>query len=39
MFEYDSTHGRVKGTVEISSGKLVVAASGKSTHTVAVFNE
>merc|ERR1712142_170771 len=28
MFKYDSTHGRFKGTVEISNGKLVV--NGKS---------
>jgi glyceraldehyde 3-phosphate dehydrogenase len=39
MFKYDSTHGRFKGTVNVSSGKLVVAASGKSTHTMTVFTE
>jgi glyceraldehyde 3-phosphate dehydrogenase len=39
MFKYDSTHGRFKGTVDISSGKLVVKATGKSTHTMTVFTE
>lgn len=39
MFKYDSTHGRFKGTVSAKDGKLVVAASGKSTHTMTVFTE
>jgi glyceraldehyde 3-phosphate dehydrogenase len=39
MFKYDSTHGRFKGDVKHEGGKLIVSATGKSTHTIAVFNK
>jgi glyceraldehyde-3-phosphate dehydrogenase type I len=39
MFKYDSTHGRFKGDVKVEGGKLVVSAHGKSTHTIAVYQE
>lgn len=39
MFKYDSTHGRFKGDVKIEGGKLVVSSTGKSTHTITVFQE
>jgi glyceraldehyde 3-phosphate dehydrogenase len=38
LFNYDSTHGRFKGSVKAQDGNLVVSASGKSTHTIKVFN-
>jgi len=39
MFKYDSTHGRFKGDVKHEGGKLIVSATGKSTHTIAVYNK
>jgi glyceraldehyde 3-phosphate dehydrogenase len=39
MFKYDSTHGRFKGAVKVEGGKLIVAAPGKRTHTITVFQE
>ncbi|KAI1712013.1 glyceraldehyde 3-phosphate dehydrogenase, NAD binding domain-containing protein [Ditylenchus destructor] len=39
LFKYDSTHGRFKGNVHASNGNLVVEYSGKTTHTIKVFNE
>uniref|UniRef100_A0A914W353 glyceraldehyde-3-phosphate dehydrogenase (phosphorylating) n=1 Tax=Plectus sambesii TaxID=2011161 RepID=A0A914W353_9BILA len=39
MFKYDSTHGRFKGDVKHDGGKLIVSATGKSTHTITVFNK
>lgn len=39
MFKYDSTHGRFNGDVHIDGGKLVVTASGRSKHTISVFQE
>uniref|UniRef100_A0A914XBE6 glyceraldehyde-3-phosphate dehydrogenase (phosphorylating) n=1 Tax=Plectus sambesii TaxID=2011161 RepID=A0A914XBE6_9BILA len=39
MFKYDSTHGRFKGEVKHDGGKLIVSATGKSTHTITVFNK
>jgi glyceraldehyde 3-phosphate dehydrogenase len=39
MFKYDSTHGRFKGDVKHEGGKLIVSATGKSTHTIQVFNK
>jgi glyceraldehyde 3-phosphate dehydrogenase len=39
MFKYDSTHGRFKGDVRAEGGKLIVSATGRSTHTIQVFQE
>jgi len=39
LFNYDSTHGRFKGTVSIDGGKLSVQYHGKTTHNITVFNE
>jgi glyceraldehyde 3-phosphate dehydrogenase len=39
MFKYDSTHGRFKGDIKHEGNKLIVSATGKSTHTIAVFNK
>jgi len=39
LFNYDSTHGRFKGTVSIEGGKLSVQYHGKTTHNITVFNE
>ncbi len=38
MFNYDSTHGRFKGSVKADGNKLIVTAPGKNTHTITVFN-
>lgn len=38
LFNYDSTHGRFKGTVSAQNGNLVVSSAGKGTHTIKVFN-
>uniref|UniRef100_A0A915KR96 glyceraldehyde-3-phosphate dehydrogenase (phosphorylating) n=1 Tax=Romanomermis culicivorax TaxID=13658 RepID=A0A915KR96_ROMCU len=39
LFKYDSTHGRFKGTVDVSSGKLVVSHEGKGAHHITVYTE
>jgi glyceraldehyde-3-phosphate dehydrogenase type I len=39
MFKYDSTHGRFKGDVKLEGGKLVVSATGKSTHSITLSQE
>lgn len=39
MFKYDSTHGRFKGDIKHEGGKLIVSATGKSAHTITVFNK
>lgn len=38
MFNYDSTHGRFKGTVRADGDKLMVSAAGKRTHSIHVHN-
>ncbi|KHJ86520.1 putative glyceraldehyde-3-phosphate dehydrogenase, type I, partial [Oesophagostomum dentatum] len=38
LFQYDSTHGRFKGTVKHEGDHLVVSREGKSTHTIKVHN-
>jgi len=38
LFNYDSTHGRFKGTVSHEGDFLVVSKEGKSTHRIKVFN-
>lgn len=38
MFKYDSTHGRFQGDIHAENGKLIVSATGKSTHTITVHN-
>lgn len=38
LFNYDSTHGRFKGTVSHEGDALVVSREGKSTHRIKVFN-
>jgi len=38
MFNYDSTHGRFKGTVRADGDKLIVAATGKRTQSITVHN-
>jgi glyceraldehyde 3-phosphate dehydrogenase len=38
MFNYDSTHGRFKGTVRADGDRLMVAATGKRTHSILVHN-
>jgi len=39
LFQYDSTHGRFKGTVKTENGKLIVTHQGKAPHTMTVFTE
>ena len=39
MFKYDSTHNNFKGDVKAEGGKLIVTATGKSTHNITVFQE
>jgi len=39
MFKYDSTHGRFKGSVSSTAGKLTVSYQGKSTHNMTVYTE
>lgn len=38
LFKYDSTHGRFKGDIHADNGKIIVSATGKSTHTITVHN-
>jgi len=39
LFQYDSTHGRFKGTVSTDGGKLTVSHQGKAPHAINVFTE
>jgi len=39
LFQYDSTHGRFKGTVAAEGGKLTVTYQGKQPQTITVFTE
>jgi glyceraldehyde 3-phosphate dehydrogenase len=38
MFNYDSTHGRFRGSVKAQNGNLVVESPGKQAHTIKVYN-
>ncbi|MQL05494.1 type I glyceraldehyde-3-phosphate dehydrogenase, partial [Escherichia coli] len=38
LFQYDSTHGRFKGTVAHEGDYLLVAKEGKSQHKIKVYN-
>ncbi|GMT15540.1 hypothetical protein PFISCL1PPCAC_6837 [Pristionchus fissidentatus] len=38
LFNYDSTHGRFKGSVKHEGDYLIVAKEGKSTHRIKVYN-